>query len=255
MQGVLDTMRVLVLREEDCFEGMGPARVGAWLEAGGGKFSRDVDIRALRTTFHLSGSLSLLCLILAPVHPRPRRAFFELACKSVNTRSACASPPPPPTHTHTTTLPPVSPELLRALALREVEKMRTLQETGTAAEVVRGRSDSAAMQLSLAVRYVDRRRELLYLAHRTTLFLCHSSRLDLDSVDSLIWGAGTRLPCGAMQRLRALRWRACGGGSVEAYSSEYRDFFLGKQGSQGRTSIRSCVGTGPRPYGVRPVTR
>lgn len=49
LQGVLDTMRVLVIREEDCFEGMGPARLGAWLEAGGGKFSREVDIRALRT--------------------------------------------------------------------------------------------------------------------------------------------------------------------------------------------------------------
>ena len=49
LQGVLDTMRVLVLREEDCFEGMGPARVGAWLEAAGGKFSREVDLRALRT--------------------------------------------------------------------------------------------------------------------------------------------------------------------------------------------------------------
>jgi hypothetical protein len=57
LQAVLDTMRVLVLREEDCFEGMGPARVGAWLEAGGGKFSREVDMRALRTcsgiVFHL----------------------------------------------------------------------------------------------------------------------------------------------------------------------------------------------------------
>jgi hypothetical protein len=49
LQGVLDTMRVLVLRDEDCFEGMGPARVGAWLEAAGGKFSREVDMRALRT--------------------------------------------------------------------------------------------------------------------------------------------------------------------------------------------------------------
>ena len=41
-------MRVLVLDEVDCFEGMGPARLGAWLEAGGGKFNRDVDTRALR---------------------------------------------------------------------------------------------------------------------------------------------------------------------------------------------------------------
>ena len=48
MRATLDTMRVLVLDEVDCFEGMGPARLGAWLEAGGGKFNREVDTRALR---------------------------------------------------------------------------------------------------------------------------------------------------------------------------------------------------------------
>ena len=47
MRATLDTMRVLVLDETDCFEGMGPARLGAWLEAGGGKFNREVDTRAL----------------------------------------------------------------------------------------------------------------------------------------------------------------------------------------------------------------
>ena len=53
-------------------------------------------------------------------------------------------------------------ELLRALALQEVKKMRPVQETMMAAEAVRGRSDTPAIQLDLAVRYVDRRRELLY---------------------------------------------------------------------------------------------
>ena len=77
-----------------CFEGMGPARLGAWLEAGGGKFNREVDLRAL--------------------------------------------------------------QLLRSLALREVEKMRPLQETTAAARAVAGRSDPPAVQLALAVRYVDR---------------------------------------------------------------------------------------------------
>ena len=77
-----------------CFEGMGPARLGAWLEAGGGKFNREVDLRAL--------------------------------------------------------------QLLRTLALREVEKMRPVQETTAAARAVAGRSDPPAVQLALAVRYVDR---------------------------------------------------------------------------------------------------
>eukprot|EP01043_Picozoa_sp_COSAG02_P017817 COSAG02_NODE_817_length_16825_cov_49.127646_8_plen_64_part_00 len=40
--------------------------------------------------------------------------------------------------------------------------MRPVQETKVAAEAVRGRSDTAAIHLALAVRYVDRRRELLY---------------------------------------------------------------------------------------------
>jgi hypothetical protein len=53
-------------------------------------------------------------------------------------------------------------ELLRALALKEVEKMRPVQETTIAADAVRGRTDTPAIQLALAVRYVDRRRELLY---------------------------------------------------------------------------------------------
>lgn len=40
--------------------------------------------------------------------------------------------------------------------------MRPVQETTIAADAVRGRTDTPAIQLALAVRYVDRRRELLY---------------------------------------------------------------------------------------------
>ena len=52
-------------------------------------------------------------------------------------------------------------ELLRAMATQEITKMRPVEQTAIAAQAVRGRSDSPAMQLSLAVRYVDMRRELL----------------------------------------------------------------------------------------------
>ena len=43
----LDVMRALVLSDADCFDGMGPARLGAWIDNGGGKYSAEVDHRAL----------------------------------------------------------------------------------------------------------------------------------------------------------------------------------------------------------------
>ena len=47
LRAALDMMRLHALSDSDCFVGMGPARLGAWLDAGGGKYSREVDVRAL----------------------------------------------------------------------------------------------------------------------------------------------------------------------------------------------------------------
>ena len=47
LQAVLNLMRVYALTAADCFHGMAPAKLGAWLDVGGGKFSQAVDLRAL----------------------------------------------------------------------------------------------------------------------------------------------------------------------------------------------------------------
>ena len=96
---VLDTMRVLVLTDADAFGPMGPARMAAWLEAGGGKLTHEIDLRALAK--------------------------------------------------------------LRSIALAEVGRLVAPEQTAAAAAAIASRTDTEAMQLGLAVRYVDRRRELL----------------------------------------------------------------------------------------------